>query len=44
MSLLGAIVYEVMKRREEAQAERDKENAKIAERSDLGEAGAAGLK
>ena len=44
LSLLGAIIYEVMKRREEAQAERDKENAKLAERSDLGEAGAAGLK
>ena len=43
MSLIGAIIYEVMKRREEAQAERDKENAKIAERSDGG-AGAAGLK
>ena len=44
LSLLGAIIYEVMKRREEAQAARDKENAKLAERSDLGEAGPAGLK
>jgi len=44
MSLIGAIIYEVMKRREEAQAERSKENAKLAERSDLGEAGPAGLK
>ena len=44
LSLAGAIIYEVLKRREESQAERDKENAKLAERSDLGEAAPAGLK
>lgn len=32
ISLLGAIIYEVMKRREESQAERAKERAKLAER------------
>jgi spermidine/putrescine transport system permease protein len=44
LSLIGAIIYEAMKRREEAQAEYAKQQAKIAERSDLGEAGPAGLK
>ena len=34
ISLVGAIAYEVMKRREEAAAERAKERAKLAERSD----------
>jgi spermidine/putrescine transport system permease protein len=47
ISLLGAIAYEAMKRREEAQAQRAKERAKIAERSemasDMADA-AAGLK
>ncbi len=36
ISLLGAITYEVMKRREEAAAERAKERAKIAERGEVG--------
>ena len=36
ISLLGAIIYEVMKRREEAMAERAKERAKMAERGDVG--------
>ena len=36
ISLLGAITYEVMKRREEANAEKAKERAKIAERGDVG--------
>ena len=36
ISLIGAIAYELMKRREEAQAERAKERAKIAERADVG--------
>jgi spermidine/putrescine transport system permease protein len=44
LSLLGAIIYEIMKRREEGAAERAKERAKLAERSDLGEAAPAGLK
>jgi len=35
ISLAGAIAYEVMKRREEAAAERAKERAKLAERGDL---------
>ena len=43
LSLLGAITYEILKRREEAAAERSKENAKIAERTDMADA-AAGLK
>lgn len=34
VSLLGAIVYELLKRREEAKAERAKERAKLAERAD----------
>ncbi len=34
ISLVGAIAYEVMKRREEAASERAKERAKLAERSD----------
>ena len=36
ISLAGAITYEVMKRREEANAEKAKERAKIAERGDVG--------
>jgi len=40
VSLLGAITYEVMKRREEAQAERAKERAKLAERVEAVPAGA----
>ena len=36
ISLLGAIIYEVMKRREETMAERAKERAKMAERGDVG--------
>jgi spermidine/putrescine transport system permease protein len=36
ISLAGAIAYELMKRREEAQAERAKERAKIAERGEVG--------
>ena len=36
LSLAGAITYEVMKRREEAQAERAKERAKMAERVEVG--------
>jgi spermidine/putrescine transport system permease protein len=43
LSLAGAIIYEVMKRREEANAERAKERAKTTERSDLGEIGSAVL-
>jgi spermidine/putrescine transport system permease protein len=35
ISLFGAIAYEVMKRREEAQAERAKERAKLAERVEV---------
>ena len=35
ISLAGAIIYEVMKRREEAAAERAKERAKIAERGEV---------
>ena len=35
ISLIGAISYELMKRREEANAERAKERAKMAERSDV---------
>jgi spermidine/putrescine transport system permease protein len=35
LSLLGAVAYEIMKRREEARTERAKERAKLAERSDL---------
>ncbi len=35
LSLLGAIIYEVMKRREEAAAEKAKERAKLAERADV---------
>ena len=42
LSLIGAIIYEVMKRREEAAAERAKERAKLAERGDMANA-AAGL-
>ena len=34
ISLAGAIIYEVLKRREEANAERAKERAKLAERGD----------
>jgi spermidine/putrescine transport system permease protein len=34
ISLLGAIIYEVMKRREESAAEKAKERAKLAERAD----------
>ena len=40
VSLVGAIAYEVMKRREEAQAERAKERAKLAERVDAAPAAA----
>ncbi len=40
ISLAGAIIYEVMKRREEANAERAKERAKLAERGDVGVAAA----
>ena len=40
LSLFGAIAYEVVKRREEAQAERAKERAKRAERGDIAPAGA----
>ena len=36
ISLLGAIIYEVMKRREETMAERAKERAKMAERGEVG--------
>jgi len=39
VSLLGAITYEVMKRREEAAAERAKERAKLAERVEVAPAG-----
>ena len=39
ISLLGAIIYEVMKRREETMAERAKERAKMAERGDVGDVG-----
>ncbi len=35
ISLLGAIIYEVMKRREESAAEKAKERAKLAERADV---------
>lgn len=35
ISLAGAIAYEVIKRREEAKAERAKERAKLAERADI---------
>jgi spermidine/putrescine transport system permease protein len=35
ISLIGAILYEIAKRREEAAAERAKERAKLAERSEL---------
>ena len=35
ISLIGAIAYEVMKRREEARAERAKERAKLAERTEV---------
>jgi spermidine/putrescine transport system permease protein len=35
ISLLGAIVYEIMKRREEASAARSSERAKMAERSEV---------
>ncbi|MGE3876424.1 MAG: ABC transporter permease, partial [Parvibaculaceae bacterium] len=35
ISLAGAIIYEVLKRREERSAEVAKERAKIAERADL---------
>jgi spermidine/putrescine transport system permease protein len=35
ISLAGAIVYEILKRREEAAAERAKERAKLAERGDV---------
>ena len=38
LSLMGAIIYEVMKRREEAAAERAKERAKMAERTEVGDA------
>ena len=34
LSLLGALIYEVLKRREEAAAERMKENARLAERGE----------
>jgi len=40
ISLAGAIAYEVMKRREEAAAERAKERAKLAERGDTSAAAA----
>jgi spermidine/putrescine transport system permease protein len=40
VSLLGAITFEVMKRREEAAAQRAKERAKLAERGDVSTAGA----
>ena len=40
ISLAGAIAYELMKRREETAAERAKERAKLAERSELVPAGA----
>ena len=40
ISLLGAIIYEVMKRREETMAEKAKERAKMAERGDVGAVGA----
>ena len=40
ISLAGAIIYEVMKRREETKAEKAKERAKIAERGDVGVVGA----
>ncbi len=36
ISLAGAIIYEVMKRREEAMAEKAKERAKMAERGEVG--------
>ena len=35
LSLLGALIYEVLKRREEAAAERMKENARLAERGEV---------
>ena len=35
ISLAGAIAYEVLKRREEANAERTKERAKLAERAEI---------
>lgn len=35
LSLAGAIIYEIMKRREEAAAEQLKENARLAERGEL---------
>jgi spermidine/putrescine transport system permease protein len=35
ISLAGAIAYELMKRREEAAAERAKERAKLAERGEV---------
>jgi len=35
ISLVGAIIYEVLKRREEAAAERTRERAKLAERGEL---------
>jgi spermidine/putrescine transport system permease protein len=35
LSLVGAILYEVMKRREEAAAERMKELSRLAERSEI---------
>jgi hypothetical protein len=37
LSLLDAIIYEIMKGREEATAERAKEDAKIAERNEVSE-------
>ena len=40
ISLLGAIIYEVMKRREESAAEKAKERAKLAERADVAPAAA----
>ena len=35
LSLVGAIIYEFMKRREEAATEQMKENARLAERGEL---------
>ncbi len=44
VSLLGAIIYEVLKRREEAAGERAKERAKLAERGDTGLVAVTSLK
>ena len=38
ISLLGAIVYEIMKRREQARADRAQRQAKLAERNEVGAA------